>query len=66
MMPKMNGWEFIKKFQNYQKFQDIPIIVISAFSSELRGLLPDAVVSKPINLDQLLSVVEALLSKARQ
>jgi CheY-like chemotaxis protein len=58
MMPVMNGWEFRREIERDAALADVPVIVISAATGELvRKTRADAVLPKPIDMDQLLDVV---------
>ncbi len=59
MMPRLNGWEFIKRVNVDRRWAEIPVCVMSAYAN-MR--VPEKVVAalpKPINLDHLLAVVVA-------
>jgi CheY-like chemotaxis protein len=57
MMPVMNGWEFLTAVANDPVLQAIPVVVLTAAEhTEIPGAL--AVLSKPMDLKELLRVVE--------
>jgi CheY-like chemotaxis protein len=57
MMPVMNGWEFLAAVANDPLLRAIPIVVLTASEhAEVPGAL--AVLSKPMDLKELLRVVE--------
>lgn len=57
MMPIMNGWDFIAAVMQDCRFSTIPILVLTAFPDRAGALPAQSVLSKPISLDVLLSVV---------
>jgi CheY-like chemotaxis protein len=57
MMPVMNGWEFLTAVANDPVLQALPVVVLTAAEhTEIPGAL--AVLSKPMDLKELLRVVE--------
>ncbi|HXG54024.1 MAG TPA: response regulator [Vicinamibacterales bacterium] len=61
MMPVMNGWEFNAALNADPKFKDLPVVVISAAGAEIPPLSRVAAyMSKPIDIDMLLDVVDDL------
>lgn len=65
MMPLMNGWEFLEAQKTDAKFANLPVVVVSALDAE-HALIKDsevvnarAYIRKPIDLDALMSVVQA-------
>ncbi len=68
MMPKVDGFEFAENVRLTDKY--IPIIFLTArddFSSKQRGfaLGIDDYMTKPINIDELMLHIEAILRRAR-
>lgn len=66
MMPEMDGYEAIKIIRNSEGVQDVPVIAVTAQAMpEDRQKCLDAgaqdYVSKPINVDVLLSSIEKIL-----
>ena len=66
MMPEMDGYEAIKIIRNTEGIQDVPVIAVTAQAMpEDRQKCLDAgaqdYVSKPINVDILLSSIEKIL-----
>jgi CheY-like chemotaxis protein len=57
MMPIMNGWEFLLVQRSDPKLKDIPVMVCSAVADRTR--FPGIVefLKKPINIDELLTLV---------
>jgi len=66
MMPIVNGWDFLQKFNEGGFKGTIPVIVISAHlrtdPSAVLQMGVSAILPKPFNLDDLMTVVEHLLS----
>lgn len=68
MLPNMSGYEVIKKLQDNKKYSSIPIIIVSAKSSEIdivKGLDLGAsdYITKPFGLLEFSSRVKANLKK---
>ncbi len=66
MMPEMDGYEAIKIIRNTEGIQEVPVIAVTAQAMpEDRQKCLDAgaqdYVSKPINVDVLLSSIEKIL-----
>lgn len=60
MMPVMNGWEFVEEFQKVEKYSNIPIILISAYSERAKNIPAiQEVFSKPMNFNTLLDRVKS-------
>lgn len=58
MMPVMDGWEFRRHQANDQRLKGIPTIVVSAAGRDRMAQIPaDAYLSKPVDMDELLSRV---------
>lgn len=69
MMPNMDGWETLKAIRANKKFENIPIIMITALNEEqkeISGLKfgADDYVVKPFILPNLLARIEALLRRS--
>jgi CheY-like chemotaxis protein len=64
MMPVMNGWEFLAAIANDPLLKAIPVVVLTAAEQEE---VPGAreVMSKPMDLKELLRVVERYLRGAK-
>lgn len=59
MMPVMNGWEFVEEFQKIERYSNIPIILISAYSERAKNIpVIREVFSKPMNFNTLLDRVK--------
>ncbi len=58
MMPVMDGWQFRREQVRRAAIADIPVIVVSAAGRErLTQIDADAYLSKPVDLDELLTCV---------
>jgi CheY-like chemotaxis protein len=57
MMPIMNGWEFAAAIGESELHRVIPIVVVSAFADQARGLPVRSVLKKPIDLNTLLDTI---------
>ncbi len=69
MMPNMDGWDTLKAIRTNKKFENIPIIMITALNEEqkeISGLKfgADDYVVKPFILPNLLARIEALLRRS--
>lgn len=59
MMPVMNGWEVCKALKGDPSLADIPVVVVSAVTTDVcERLSGTRLVPKPIDLDYLLDVVD--------
>jgi CheY-like chemotaxis protein len=68
MMPEMDGYEAMQKIRAQRKFQDLPIIALTA-----KAMMDDKqkcidagandYISKPVDIEQLLSLMRIWLSK---
>jgi CheY-like chemotaxis protein len=56
MMPVMDGWEFIHAVEKEHEFSDIPVAVITAFSNKGYVKGADAILQKPVELNELLQL----------
>ena len=58
MMPVMDGWEFRQHQSKDDRLKEIPTIVVSAAGRErMKQISADAYLSKPVDMDELLSRV---------
>jgi two-component system response regulator MprA len=68
MMPGINGWEFVERYQQRTGGRAIPIVIVSAARAVSRSLEHKGVrqfLPKPFDLEQLArSVAEAVASSA--
>lgn len=68
MMPNMDGYELVKTLREYK--QDVPVIMLTAkqtFEAKKQGFLngTDDYMTKPVNYDELLWRIQALLRRAK-
>lgn len=63
MMPVMNGNEFLKIIEKDPELSKIPVVVVSAFTSRLNSAHARGMLSKPINLNQLLNITHQFCRK---
>lgn len=68
MMPHMDGYELVKTLRDYK--QDVPVIMLTAkqtFEDKRQGFSTgtDDYMTKPVNYDELLWRIEALLRRAK-
>jgi CheY-like chemotaxis protein len=61
-MPHMNGWDLMRELKRSAELSNIPIIVVSAFAYA-PGIEADAVLSKPVDMDALLSTMMELVTQ---
>lgn len=69
MMPNMDGWETLKAIRANKRFENIPVIMITALNEEqkeISGLKfgADDYIVKPFILPNLLARIEALLRRS--
>lgn len=58
MMPIMDGWDFDKAMSEAPDTDQIPVIVVTAFSGELLSIKhAKKVIRKPVNLELLIEAV---------
>lgn len=60
-MPHMNGWDLMQELKRRVELAKIPVIVVSAFAYNA-GLLANAVLSKPLDMDALLQLMVTLVT----
>jgi DNA-binding response OmpR family regulator len=66
MLPRKSGWSVIEELKRQQATRDIPVIVLSAFAhlfATASPAPPDAVMSKPFDIQDLLGQVSTLIRK---
>ncbi|MFC1859693.1 response regulator transcription factor [Thermodesulfobacteriota bacterium] len=68
MMPKMNGYEVLKKLKKSEKTLSIPVVMLSAKCDEesmieASGLFCEDYMTKPINLNELRAKIDEVLSR---
>jgi len=69
-MPEMNGYDVCRKLKLDKNFKDIPIIMLTAKfqPTDIRfgvGMGADSYLTKPLELELLLSTVNTLLAKKK-
>lgn len=63
MMPVMDGWEFRRRQAEDKRLNAIPTIVVSAAGRDrMSQITADAYLSKPVDMDELLSRVSQFCS----
>jgi CheY-like chemotaxis protein len=65
MMPIMDGWEFMAALRANPRWQDIPIVIITAVYDVARTQRETgvkAIITKPFDIDQLADVVKLYAS----
>jgi two-component system sensor histidine kinase/response regulator len=69
MMPEMDGYEVTRAIRRHRDLQEIPVILITAYTDtcRIKGLAAGATdfVRKPIDLDELLDKIQTLLTRKR-
>jgi CheY-like chemotaxis protein len=63
MMPIVNGWECLRAIKADERLRSIPVVLMSALAGDRPGNA-DAVLRKPLRIDQLLDVVTLLVETA--
>lgn len=71
MMPKMNGWETLRRIRKTEGIKDIPVIMVTAVSDDqkmISGLKTgaDDYIVKPFILPNLLARIEAVLRRSKR
>jgi CheY-like chemotaxis protein len=56
MMPVMNGWDFIRAIEGKVDYDDLPVLVVSAYS-EVSTPTAKRILKKPLDVKQLLAAV---------
>jgi CheY-like chemotaxis protein len=62
MMPGMNGWQFRAQQRAHNRFGDVPVVILTAHppsSLESSAVGVDRVLTKPIDLVEILKVVQS-------
>jgi CheY-like chemotaxis protein len=66
MMPVMNGWEFQRELEHDPELCDVPVVVVSAATTEMiKRTEAAAYLPKPIDIDQLLDFVGDFCEEGR-
>ena len=67
MMPKMNGWEVIKRLKENNKWKNIPIIIITSSSANIvekaGKFYADDLIEKPFTINDLKKRIDNILYK---
>jgi two-component system response regulator CpxR len=61
MMPVMSGWEVLEEIQESEELKRIPVVVVSAMCAPGAK----ACLQKPVDLDELLDVVDRCVCEQR-
>jgi CheY-like chemotaxis protein len=64
-MPRLDGDSFVQLVRSDERFQDIPLISMSAGDQRLLPPLVHSHLAKPFDLQQLAAVVERFCAKRR-
>ena len=64
MMPVMDGWALLALLRADARYQELPVVIITAFGKGLSGAEHLPVLRKPVELDDLLRVVERHCGRA--
>lgn len=69
MMPKMDGWETLKKIRENKNFSTIPVIMLTAVDEDYKQISglkigADDYIIKPFVLPNLLARIEALIRRS--
>jgi len=69
LMPKISGFEFLEQLRKEEKSKNIPVIVVSALTDDeniarIRNHEAVEFVSKPVDIANLLTLVERILPKS--
>lgn len=65
-MPVMDGWVFLKTWRNHPNWWPVPVLVLTGLITDtrLKELGDLMVLTKPFQIDDLLSVARRLMRKA--
>lgn len=71
MMPEVDGYEVIRTLKEAPETDQIPIVVLTAYASETGAVVSwmegaDGYLAKPFNPEELLMVVERMLTSAEE
>ena len=70
MMPEMNGWEVFDKLRANQKWNNIPVIFLTARSDGLAtsagAMIADDYIEKPIDINELKTRIDNVLNKVKK
>jgi CheY-like chemotaxis protein len=65
MMPKMDGWTFRMHQRRDPKIATIPVVVVSAFTSQVIDENAEAIFTKPVNVSAFLEAVKTGIARHR-
>jgi len=57
MMPVMDGWQFAHALETFDGYADVPVVLVTAYSNETRGIRHAGIIKKPVDVDALLACV---------
>ena len=57
MMPVMDGWAFVKALRHDMALATIPVVLVTAFSERAHGIMAEAIIKKPVDMDRLYKIV---------
>lgn len=62
MMPELDGYGLLEAIRNHDRWSTIPVILITAYDKSYANraddaVAPDALLSKPFDVDQLITVI---------
>jgi CheY-like chemotaxis protein len=69
MMPIMNGWQFRDRQRNHSRCGEVPVVVLSAYPPAVKESTAvgfDRVLTKPVDLREVLKIVSAYCGAARR
>jgi DNA-binding response OmpR family regulator len=67
MLPKASGWEVLKLMQHDPVLREIPVIVMTGLGErEAHVVGADRVLQKPLQIEQLLAEIDALINRGRE
>src|SRR5271156_3605456 len=56
MMPVMSGWDFMDELRKIKRLEDIPVVVVSAYSERMAEGV-QRILKKPLDVSKLLAAV---------
>jgi CheY-like chemotaxis protein len=67
-MPRMTGWEFLKLKQRRPRLARVPVVIVSAYLDDqpIGERAACVALSKPVDLDRLLTVVALFCARASE
>lgn len=71
LMPEIDGYEVMRLLKNSEETSNIPIIVLTAYASDAGALISwvegaEGYLAKPFNPDELLMLVEKVLTSSEK